>query len=179
MSAQTHIKPNTVEHFSQLLRDHHRELLVYTRTLTGEEHHAKDITQDAFVTAWEHISVFDVTRDFAAWMRGIIRNKWREWLRKMKKTTSIDDEALEIFEAEIRVWEASSLHGGSTLFHQLEACIEKLPEALAQAIQTYYGDGYKSDEAAMQLSINSATLRKRLERARTNLKQCINVTPGE
>ena len=173
MSAETQPDMTDIEHFSELLREHHRSLLVYARTLTHEEHHAKDIAQDAFVSAWQHIHVFDVTRDFPAWMRGIIRNKWREWLRKSKRTTTIDDAALEHFEAEMKLWEAMKLGGGPSVFLTLETCLGELPDALSSAVTAYYKDGYKSDEAAEVLNINSSTLRKRLERARSSLKTCI------
>ena len=164
---------SALQYFSELLKLHHRELLVYARTLTQEEHHAKDITQDAFVSAWEHIGVFDVTRDFGAWMRGIIRNKWREWLRKTKRVTSIDDAALESFEFDLQGWEAMKLNGGPSVFHKLEDCMKELPDTLTGAVKAFYGQGYTTDEAAEKLNINGATLRKRLERARQGLRQCI------
>ena len=173
MSAEIQPKMINIEDFSQLLQRYHRELLVYARTLTQEGHHSKDITQDAFVSAWQHIHVFDVTRDFAAWMRGIIRNKWREWLRKNKKVTAIDDAALEYFEAEVQCWESMKVGGGPALFIVLEDCLEKLPKALSDAVSSYYKDGLKTNAAADKLGVNGSTLRKRLERARTNLKECM------
>ncbi len=56
--------------------------LLYARTLAGEEHTARDLAQEAFLLAWQSWSKFDITRDFASWLRGIIRNKWREHCRK-------------------------------------------------------------------------------------------------
>jgi len=42
MNAQMHLETTEKEDFSQLLTLHHRELLVYARTLTQNEAAAKD-----------------------------------------------------------------------------------------------------------------------------------------
>ena len=67
--------PKDPETFSQLVKDHHRELLIYARALTHDVVAAREVVQDAFVVAFEKMDTFDVTRDFAAWMRGIVRNQ--------------------------------------------------------------------------------------------------------
>lgn len=160
--------------FSELTQEHHRELLVYARALTRETIQSRDIVQDAFVAAWKNKDKFDITRDFGSWMRGIIRNKWRESLRKSSRQVLLEDEALESIEAEARDWQALRQDGGPSVFLKLEACLSKLPEALAGAIKKFYYDGCNTDEAAADLDIQGATLRKRLERARVSLKECIN-----
>ena len=44
---------------------------------------------------------------------------------------------------------------------------------LLWGVKAFYYDGYSSDEAASLLSVQSATLRKRLERARGGLRDCL------
>lgn len=157
--------------FAILAREHHRGLLAYARALTKEDHTSRDLVQDAFVVAWRNLATFDVTRDFGSWMRGIVRNKWRESLRKNARELSLDDEALEYLEADARQWDGLRDQGG--VFVRLELCLKKLPENLAGAVKAFYYDGYSSDEAASVLSVQSATLRKRLERARGGLRDCL------
>ena len=91
--------PKDPETFSQLVRDHHPELLVYARALSHDVLTAREIVQDAFVVAYEKMDTFDVTRDFPAWMRGIVRNKWREWLRR-NRCHEISDVELATMDAE-------------------------------------------------------------------------------
>ena len=43
----------------------------------------------------EYTPVFDVTRDFGAWLRGIVRNKWRDHLRRHRREVDVDDATLE------------------------------------------------------------------------------------
>ena len=85
--------------FSELIRDHHRMAILYARTLSGNEHTARDLAQEAFLTGWKNWSRFDITRDFSAWIRGIIRNKWREHCRRESRTSAWDEEALSNLEA--------------------------------------------------------------------------------
>ena len=92
--------------FSDLVRAHHRELLVYATALTRDTATARDIVQDAFIVAYEKREVFDVTRDFATWMRGIVRNKWREWLRKNRRY-DLGDHELARMDADIAAWQSS------------------------------------------------------------------------
>ncbi len=162
-----------LQHFTTLLQEHHRDMLLYARSLTKDPHHANDIAQDAFVSAWKNIDVFDITRDFPAWMRGIIRNKWREWLRKSNRETPLDEETLEYLENTLKNWEVIGLTGGPAIFQTLESCLQKLPEAMAEAVSNYYGEGYSTEEAAERIGCQPSALRKRLERARSALKSCI------
>jgi len=157
--------------FSILAKEHHRGLLAYARALTKEDHTSRDIVQDAFVVAWRNMETFDVTRDFGSWMRGIVRNKWRESLRKNARETALDDETLEYLEADAKQWEGLRDQGG--VFARLELCLKKLPESLADAVKAFYYDELSGEEAASVLSVESSTLRKRLERARGGLRECL------
>jgi len=157
--------------FAVLAKEHHRNLLAYARALTKDSHTSRDIVQDAFVVAWRNLGTFDVTRDFGSWMRGIVRNKWRETLRKDARQVTLDEETLECLEADAREWDGLADQGG--VFGKLEGCLKKLPETLSLAVQTFYYEGHSGEEAAEALDLNSATLRKRLERARTGLRECL------
>jgi len=157
--------------FSILVREHHRGLLAYARALTGEEHTSRDIVQDAFVVAWRNLGTFDITRDFGSWMRGIVRNKWRESLRKNSRQVVLGDEVLELMETELKPWSAIDDEGG--MFARLESCLKKLPDTLSDAVKSFYYDDNSGEEAAEALQVQSATLRKRLERARASLRECL------
>ena len=157
--------------FTILVKEHHRGLLAYARALTKEDHTSRDIVQDAFVVAWRNLETFDVTRDFGSWMRGIVRNKWRESLRKNARQVPLDEETLESLEADAKQWDGFRNQGG--VFGRLEECLKKLPANLAEAVKAYYYDGNSGKEAAGMLDVKSATLRKRLERARGGLKVCL------
>jgi len=154
--------------FAELVREHHRSLLSYAIAMAKSETTARDLVQDSCVVAWQSLEKFDVTRDFATWMRGILRNKWREHCRKYRRETLLDDETLERMEA------VFTEESDSVLFSRLAECREKLPENMRQAVVACYDEGRTSDEAAVVLETSATALRKRLERARTALRECLS-----
>ena len=171
------LDPKDPDDFAELVNLHHRELLVYARTLTREANTSRDLVQDAFLVAFEKIHTFDVTRDFATWMRGIVRNKWREWLRKNKRYELSEDE-LSVMDADIALWQAEHANSSSTVFDALEVCLEKLPENLRVTVHAFYYEGQTGDEVSKTLGIAPTAIRKRLQRARTLLKNCVDTRLG-
>lgn len=169
--------PRTAD-FEDLVRAHHRDLLVYAAALTRDSATARDIVQEAFIVAYEKREVFDVTRDFATWMRGIVRNKWREWLRKNRRY-DLGDHELARMDADIAAWQAGRARDGLSLFDALESCLARLPETLRSTVEAYYYEGRTGDETAARLDVAPAAVRKRLQRARILLKQCLEAKQGE
>lgn len=155
--------------FSTLVRDHHLSLLSYARALSGAEPTARELVQDAFVAAWQNLGKFDITRDFACWLRGILRNKWREHCRLHAREVALDEESLSCLEATLAPYPT----GDAAIFERLAECRAKLPPPMADAIRVFYDEELSSEAAATALALNSATLRKRLERARAVLRHCL------
>ncbi|MCH7228431.1 RNA polymerase sigma factor [Haloferula sp. A504] len=155
--------------FADLIRDHHRGLLAYAIALVKSEAAARDLVQEASVAAWQSLAKFDVTRDFGTWMRGIVRNKWREYCRRQSREIPLDEETLSRLE---QPFERSP--DDSDLFARLAECRSKLPGPMAEAVRLTYDEGRTSDDAAKVLSTTAAALRKRLERAREALRLCLS-----
>lgn len=157
--------------FSELIRDHHRPLLAYARVLAGHPERAGELVQDSFVAAWQAIGRFDVTRDFGSWLRGIVRNKWREDCRRNHREVPLEDPEIVRLEEAMRAWCAAD--GESALLERLADCRSKLPETLSLAVNAYYDEDRDGESAAALLGISSSTFRKRLERAREALRTCL------
>ncbi|MGB3120918.1 MAG: sigma-70 family RNA polymerase sigma factor [Verrucomicrobiales bacterium] len=171
-SLDERLDPTDPVQFSQLVRLHHRELLVYARALCRDEHTARDIVQDSFVVAFDKVRAFDVTRDFGAWMRGIVRNKWREWVRS-NRFVELPDVELASIDRDVAQWQESHLQGQGLVFEALALCMSLLPERLRQAIDAFYYREDRGGEAAEQLGVAPSALRKRLQRARELLRECV------
>ncbi len=155
--------------FSKLVREHHATLSAYARIITREHTAVADLVQDTFITAWQNIHKFDVTRDIASWLRGIARNKWRETCRRFGREITMDEASLTSLEQTHNAWQADK----PEIFDRLEACRSRLPEALELTLRSCYDESLSGRDAAELLNINEATLRKRLERAREALRLCL------
>lgn len=167
------LDPKNAEDFTELVKLHHRDLLVYARALSRDATTAADLVQDAFVVAFDKVNTFDVTRDFATWMRGIIRNKWREWLRKNQKY-ELSDDLLAQIDADIASWQNQRINESNSLFDSLDQGLKRLPDTLRDAVIAFYYEGRNGDEIAERLEIAPAAVRKRLQRARSLLKQFLD-----
>ena len=169
----TELDPKRPEDFAELVKLHHANLLVYARALTQDSIAARDIVQESFIVAFEKAEVFDITRDFATWMRGIVRNKWREWLRKNHRY-DLSEPELARLDADIESWQAREAEGKSSLLESLELCVKRLPDNLQETIHAFYFEGRSGEETAELLGLAPAAVRKRLQRARFLLKQCLD-----
>ncbi len=160
------------EEFTNELTTHHRDLLVYARSIVFDTHQARDIVQEAALTAWHKFSDYDAQRaDFGTWVRGILRNKMRDWAKSKKggkrSEVALDDAHLEFLEHHF------SSPQEQPNFSLLKACLAKLSFDQRKVIQLTYYQGYKGEEASQELGIHPATLRKRLSRVRLILHDCI------
>ena len=160
--------------FAVLAREHHRSLLIFARALSRNETTASDLAQDAFLTAWKNLETFDTTRDFGAWLRGIVRNKWREHLRKHAREVDVDDATVDAWENNLARWDENRAHGNPGLLDALDDCLTRLPETMGDAVRRFYYQQQSGDAIASQLGIDATTLRKRLQRAREALRGCLD-----
>jgi len=146
-------------------------MLIYARTLLRDEGQAQEVVQEALVAAWRNLERFDVTRDIGAWLRGIIRNKWKDLCRKEGRKPEFAQADLEYLESQM-----ISFADRSGIFDDLADCREKLPEEMRDAVTLSYDEGFSSEDVGKKLGLAAATVRKRLERARALLRDCLRRT---
>ena len=154
--------------FGEVVRENEDMMLVYARTLLSEETAAREVVQEALVAAWKNMERFEVTQDLGAWLRGIIRNKWKDFCRKRGRSMEFAQEDLEYLEGQMQLLEERPM-----VFDELSECREKLPIEMKEVISLSYDDELKSKQVAEKLEISATTVRKRLERARGLLKACL------
>jgi RNA polymerase sigma-70 factor (ECF subfamily) len=165
--------------FTILVREHHRHLLAYARALLQDSSAASDLVQEALLVAYRRLGAFNPKEDFAAWVRGIIRNKWRE-LARQRRWELLPDEMLEGLDAQHSAWSyaVAEAKEQNPLFAKLDTCLQKLPSLLREAVDACYYQAHNAEETASVTGANAATIRKRLERARSALRHCIESPDG-
>lgn len=155
------------------VRVNQRALVAYARALVRDGEAARELAQEALLTAWRFRARFDGQRgDLGAWVRGILRNKWRE-LGRRRRWEVVDEAELEAIEALHRRWEAEAAAGQGELLERVEFCIDKLPATLREVVHGTYFSGWTGPELSMRLQASEVALRKRLQRAREAVKACL------
>src|SRR5436190_3188585 len=158
--------------FEAHLRLHHRRLLAYALALTRKLDAAEDLVQDALLIAHRDLAKFDASRDFGAWVRGIVRFKYLEWTRA-HRTEQLDAALLDAIEHQHQAWDRAAEEGREDATTAVRDCLQKLPPHLGETLDLFYRAQDSCTAIAGRLGISEVVVRKRLQRARESLAECI------
>ena len=159
------------KYFEEQVNLHHKAVLGYALSLNIDRHTAKDLVQEAFIVALRKLDKLDQTANFAAYVRGIVRLKYLEYMRKHKELC-LGDDVIDIIERQFSHWQQDR-GGRQELFSALEQCLNKLPDEQRQIVRRFYIERQSCSEIAVATELQETTVRKRLERLRRLLKDCI------
>ncbi len=159
--------------FEILIREHAGMLTAYLRSLCDSNDIVEEAFQQAVIDSWKALETFDRTRPFAPWLRGIARNRLLVLLRARGRLRK----RLENFEQLVaaRFTRLDRL-SGDTLPERvaaLQECLAALPEGQRAAIDLVYVREQDTHTAAKVLGLDWETLRKRVQRARQALADCL------
>jgi RNA polymerase sigma factor (sigma-70 family) len=163
--------------FEALVREHHRRLLAYAIALTRRNDVGEDLAQDALLIAHRDLGKFDATRDFGAWVRGIIRMKYFEWTRA-HRTERMSEGQLEAIEAQHREWDRAAEEGRGDALKALRLCREELGTHVTETLDLFYSGEKSCADIATRLGTTEVVVRKRLQRARDVLGDCLKKRLG-
>lgn len=109
---------------------------------------------------------------FGRWLRGIARNKFRNWrrsrLRRERRVLSMDHQALEL------AAKHNTADEGDPRLARLRTAIDKLPTKQRQAIMMHYLEETAVKDVAALLSITAKTVEGRLYQARRALRRMLD-----
>jgi len=158
--------------FEAHVRTHHRRLLAYALALTRRLDVAEDLVQDALLVAHRGLAKFDASRDFGAWIRGIVRMKYLEWARA-RRDGPLDAAVLDAIDHQHQTWDRAADEGREDATAAVRDCLKKLPSHLGETLDRFYRAEDSCAAIAARLGITDAVVRKRLQRARETLAECL------
>ena len=126
------------------------------------EHDTKDVLQDTFLIYYTKKPEFESEDHRKAWPIRVSQNKCREFLRFHKRHASISLDKID--ESEIIT------NGLNDYEKELLSMIWNMSLKLKSVVILHYIEGYSVDETADILKISSSAVKKRLQRAREQLK---------
>jgi RNA polymerase sigma-70 factor (TIGR02943 family) len=148
---------------------------------------AADLVQDAFLEALRARGTFARRSSERTWLIGILRHKILDHLRRSARmpaaVNGVAHQAAEESMFDRRGhWRAGPASWAGEPSQELETrefwdvfgrCLAKLPKGFADAFFLRELDGLNSEEVQQILGITPANLWKRLHRARSLLRQCL------
>jgi len=163
------------EAFTALVRKHQKSVHALAWRRIGDFHFAEDITQDAFLRAYKHLSKLKDPKQFSGWLYVITNQLCNTWLRKNKsEVTSLEDVTVAEMEKTFYEQYVSTQHEEEVHSHHQELVkklLEKLPESERTVMTLYYLGEMTVKEISKFLGVSVNTITSRLQRARKRLKQ--------
>lgn len=160
--------------FEILLRDNAAMLLIYIRGLVNGLA-VDDLFQETCITAWRKLDSFDTTRPIGPWLRGIAKHHAFNHYRKYQREYLIDnDQALDYLEQQIHRIDQREGDCWADKVIDLHHCIDQLPQSYQLAVKLRFLAEEQASSLRERLDLSQEALKKRLQRAKTQLLNCLN-----
>ena len=139
--------------------------------LTGDYFTAEDITQDTFISAYEHLGDFTGGSE-KAWLCRIAINKCIDYLKSAgrREAPATDDEVLQngsATDSAIEYFETKDV------LRQVEKSCMDLPEGYGDIARMYFVKEMTAKEISEKLGIPLKTVQTKIYRAREMLKKTV------
>lgn len=148
--------------FEELVGRHQQRVLGTAYKVTFNRWAAEDAAQDAFVSAWMHLSALEDKEAFGAWVCAISKNQAYRLMRRYSAAIDVSLDLAEFAEPADKAAEDAS---------ELREAVDSLSEALRETVKLHYFGGYQVSEIAEILSIPVGTVKWRLSEARKQLRK--------
>lgn len=140
--------------------------------LTGNEHRAADLTQEAYTSFWTSLNESDSPASARVWLFAVARNVWRNWARE---NTSRKRQIAEPFNygSPEPATEPSSIDLviGEECRSEVRTAVASLPSHLREAVTLRYWENLDYKDLAHVLSTSPGTARQRVYQGRELLRK--------
>lgn len=152
-----------VHAFEEIVRGLLPEVLRLARHLVKDPQLAEDISQEAFLKAFNSLPSFRGESRFSTWMLKITRNTSVDAIRRDRRQRRLAEEERPV-----------DHYPDPSLKAAIDAAVAGLPTDLREAFVTIEVFGLSYEEAAVVLSTRPGTLKSRMHRTRKLLIQSMN-----
>jgi RNA polymerase sigma-70 factor (ECF subfamily) len=136
-----------------------------TYRLTGREHMARELTQDAFIRAFAGLGSFRGESAFGSWLHtiavSVTLNELKRLARQRSREAPLEDALTESREAPA---------SDPVLRERLAAAVAALPEGCRTVFLMHDAEGYTHEEIASVLGVTPGTSKAQLSRSRAKLR---------
>lgn len=141
----------------------------------GDFHIAQEITQDAFLRAYQKLGTLKNHNLFSGWLYVIATNLCNEWLRKkrlpMQSLETVDSKEVDQVAYTQYIEEQQEVDAKESRRELVRNLLKKLPESERTVITLYYLGEMTCESISEFLGVSQNTIKSRLSRARNRLKK--------
>lgn len=178
-AAESGPPPSGKEVFEILAREHAGMLTAFLRSMVSRSEVVDDLFQETMLVAWRRLSEFDRSRPFGPWLRGIAsRLMMQQWRKSSSDVMNCEAEVLEALDRRMGDFERTSGDTFRDRLARLGTCLERLPAPMREAVEMGYGRGMMLAAVAKALNATEEAVKKRVQRARQALADCLASAGG-
>lgn len=168
-----------------ITRRFNRRLYRVARAILRNDSEAEDVVQETYVRAFTGLDHFRGDAAIGTWLTRIAMNEALGRLRRQRPTVDIDSLGEQLVQAEIIQFPTSA--GGddperkmaqSEIRHILERAIDELPDNFRTVFVARLVEGMNVEETAQLLDLRVETVKTRLHRARSLLRDALEKELG-
>lgn len=154
--------------FEHLYRKHVGRVYAICLRISADAQRAEELTQDAFVRAWEMIATFRGESDFFSWLYRLAVNVVLSDMRSKRRRTSriMATDNLSRYDQK----QAVGVEGAAI---DLEKAIAALPKQARAVFVLHDIEGYRHEEIAEMMKLSAGTCKSQLHRARRILREAL------
>jgi RNA polymerase sigma-70 factor (ECF subfamily) len=176
------LKAGEAAAFDYLVRERSGDVYALLYRLTEDAEEARDLTQETFLRAFQHIGRFRGEADLKTWIYRIAvnqaRNRWRWWRRRRRDVTVSLDAGVGAGEEPLSMRlrdTASANPEEETLARERErvllTALRSLSRSYRETVILRDIEGLSYEEIAQTLEISIGTVKSRLARGRDELRR--------
>jgi RNA polymerase sigma-70 factor (ECF subfamily) len=154
--------------FEQLYRKYSGRVYAVCLRISANAAHAEELTQEAFVRAWQMLATFRGESDFFSWLYrlavNVVFSDMRSKRRRVSRVMTTDN---------LSMYDQKSNAGidGATI--DLEKAIAALPKQARAVFVLHDVEGYRHEEIAEMMKLSVGTCKSQLHRARRILREAL------
>jgi RNA polymerase sigma-70 factor (ECF subfamily) len=163
--------------FEELALRYEKKVAAAAFRLCGHRQEGEDLAQETFLRAWRAFSGYRGQASFGTWLMAILTNLWRDKLRKTQIPQESLDESLEGAEGPLQKQFQDQQPGPENLAEAAEAnsvlgrMLQELKPEYKEALVLRDIQGFSYEEVAAITGSNLGTVKSRINRARTLMKE--------
>ena len=157
------------EAFGLLVDKYKAGIYAFVYAKLRDFHDAQDVTQEVFIKAYRDLRSLRQWESFVFWLYRIASSHCGKWLRARSRRPDqefIEDQAPGTLEDR-----SIDSYRRKQVDESLHEALYSLPEAYREVLTLYYFAGMNSEDIARALGMSPTAIRKRLSRARAQLRE--------
>jgi RNA polymerase sigma-70 factor (ECF subfamily) len=158
--------------FERLYRLHVNRVYSLCARMVGDLTRAEELTQDAFVRAWEKLDQFRGDSAFGTWLHRLAVNVVLNDRQTENRRRGRQDESVEDVDTMAHDSVRAAVQPGLSI--DLERAIAGLPPGARRVFVLHDVEGYTHDEIGGMLGVTAGGCKAQLHRARLLLREALN-----